>query len=172
MTRTAARRALRRGVTVVGTAAALLAAGNVAFAFWSATGAGTAAAGATTAMPLGVSAAAAPTASLYPGKTEDLGLRLSNTNAYPVNLTRLTGATVASSDATACPASNVVLPAAVTTALATGGYVLPTPISVLAGATAVPASLPGFLTLAADAPDGCQAKTFTVTLNFSGAQVA
>lgn len=170
--RTARRRARRRTALVVGTAVALLAAGNVAYAYWSATGTGTAAAGTATAMPLGVAAVTNPTATLYPGKTEDLGLLLSNDNPYPVSLTTLTAATVASSDPAACPASHVVLPAAVTTALGTGGYTLPTPFSVAAGATAVPASLVGFLTLATSAPDGCQARTFTVSLSFSGTQAA
>ena len=173
MTRTpAVRRTSTRAVVAVAAALALVWGGGVAYAYWAATGTGTATAGSATALPLGVSAVTTPTATLYPGKTEDLGLLLSNANPYPVSLTKLTAATVASSDPAACPASNIVLPAAVTAALATGGYTLPAPISVPAGATATSASLSGFLTLAATAPDGCQAKAFTVSLSFSGAQVA
>lgn len=172
MTRPTATRTSRRAVVAVAAALALVWGGGVAYAYWAATGTGTATAGSATALPLGVSAVTSPTATLYPGKTEDLGLLLSNANPYPVSLTKLTAAAVASSDPVACPVANVVLPAAVTAALATGGYTLPTPVSVPAGATATAASLSGFITLAATAPDGCQAKTFTVSLSFSGSQAA
>lgn len=173
MTRTAAaRRTSSRAVVAVAAALALVWGGGIAYAYWAATGTGTATAGSATALPLGVGAVTNPTATLYPGRTEDLGLLLSNDNPYPVSLTTLTGATVASSDPAACPPDNISLPADVTAALATGGYTLPTPFSVPAGATASAASLDGFMTLAATAPDGCQARTFTVSLSFSGSQVA
>ena len=173
MTRTpAARRTSTRTIALVASALAVVWGGGVAYAYWAATGTGTATAGSATALPLGVSAVTTPTATLYPGKTEDLGLVLSNANPYPVSLTRLVAASAASSDSAACPASNVVLPAAVTAALAAGGYTLPTPFNVPAGSTATSATLPGFITLAATAADGCQAKTFTVSLSFSGTQVA
>jgi hypothetical protein len=173
MTRTpTARSTSGRAVVLVAAALALVWSGGVAYAYWAATGAGTATTGSATALPLGVSAVTTPTASLYPGKTEDLGLLLSNQNPYPVSLTKLTAASVTSSDPAACPASNVVLPLPVTAALASGGYALPAPVAVPAGSTAVPASLSGFITLTATAPDGCQARTFTVSLSFSGSQVA
>lgn len=143
---------------------------GTAYAFWAATASGAATAQSASAVALGVSATSTPTASLYPGRTEDLAVRLSNPNPYPVSLTTLTAASVSSSDPVACPATSITLPAAVTTALLTGGYTLPTPLGVPAGATGTAASLSGFLTMATTAPDGCQGRTFTVTLAFSGSQ--
>jgi hypothetical protein len=165
------RRRQRRLVLAAVSAVSLLAGTGVAYAFWSSTGVGSATIGATTAAPLTVTAVASPLTDLYPGKTDDLGIRIANSNAYAVSLTRLTAATVTSSDASACPTSNVVLPAAVTTALAGGGWTLPAPVAVSAGASGTAATLAGFVTLAASAPDGCQGKTFTIALTVTGSQV-
>lgn len=166
------RRPPLRSAIAVGVALALVTGTGVAYAYWAASGTGTATTGSATAAPLGVAAVASPTSTLYPGKTEDLGLVLSNTNAYPVSLTTLTAATVTSSDPVACPAASITLPLEVTAAFATGGYVLPTPVAVPAKSTATPATLTGFITMAPTAGDGCQSKTFTVSLSFSGSQVA
>ncbi|MCA1719842.1 MAG: hypothetical protein LC779_01595 [Actinobacteria bacterium] len=145
---------------------------GVAYAYWSATGTGAGTVKATTAAPLGVAALTSPLADLYPGKTDDLGFLLSNSNGYPVSLTKLTAVTVTSSDQVGCPGGTyITLPAAVTTGIAAGGYVLPTAISVPAGATATSASIAGLITMATSAPDACQGKNFTVALSFTGSQV-
>lgn len=166
-----ARRVLTRGVCLLGAPVIALCLGGVSYAYWAATATGTAEVRAATAQPLTVSAVAAPTATLYPGKTEDLSFTLANSNPYGVTLTTLTAVTVTSSDAEACPAESITLPATVTTAMAAGGYTLPSPISVAAGATGVPATLTGFVTMATSAPNGCQGKSFSFALTFSGSQV-
>lgn len=146
--------------------------GGGAYAYWSASGAGTATASSTTAEALSVRAAATPFSGLFPGKTSDLGFVLSNGNGYPVSLTTLTGLSVTSSDETACPGGVYIsLPAEVTTGLGAGGYVLPSPISVPAGSTSTAATLAGLITMDTSAPDGCQRRTFTISLSFTGSQV-
>ncbi|MCU1624721.1 MAG: hypothetical protein JWL79_3566, partial [Frankiales bacterium] len=40
-----------------------------------------------------------------------------------------------------------------------------------AGATSATQTISGLLTMATTAPDGCQGKTFTATLNFTGTQI-
>jgi hypothetical protein len=144
---------------------------GVAYAYWSGVGTGSATLGSTSAVPLGITSLATPVADLFPGRTDELGFVLSNTNSYDVSLTRLTAVSITSSDAAACPPDHLTLPAAVTSAIATGGYALPEPLTVPAGATAKTASLPALVTMSTAAPDGCQARTFTVHLTFTGTQV-
>jgi hypothetical protein len=135
---------------------------GVAYAFWSASGSGAGTVKATSAVPLTVTSIATPLADLFPGKTDDLGFTVTNTNGYRVSLTTLTAISVTSSDQTACPASNITLSAS-------PGYTLPTPVNVAANSSAG-GTLSGLVTMATSAPDGCQGKTFTVNLAFSGAQ--
>lgn len=146
-------------------------AGTAAYAYWSAEGSGTAAVKSTTAQPLVVAASAVVAQGLYPGRTVGLGFTLSNPNIYPVELTMLTGLAITSSDETGCPAgTHLSVPPEVTTGLSAGGYVLPSPVAVPADASAVPAELANLITMGTTAPDGCQSKTFTVELAFSGSQ--
>jgi hypothetical protein len=147
----------------------LLGGGTAAWAFWSATGSGTASVSTTSAAQLTVTAGATPPA-LFPGRTVDLPVSVANPNGYPVSLTRLTGVTVTSSNSTACPATNITLPSAVTSGIAAGGFLLPTPINANAGSSGS-GTLSGLITLASSAPDGCQSRTFDIALTFSGAQV-
>lgn len=148
----------------------LLSGTGVGWAYWGATGAGAATAQAATAVPLQVDATGGTPASLFPGRTASLSFLLSNPNAYPVSLTTLTAAAVTSSDEAACPGTWVTLPEAVTTALAAGGYALPSPVAVAAGASGTPVTLDGFLTMDPAAPEGCQGRTFSFALSFSGSQ--
>lgn len=152
------RRVVAAGATVLAT----LGLTGVAYAFWSASGSGSGQVGSATAAALTVAPVAVPLADLFPGKTDDLSFRVSNSNGYRVRLTTLTGISVTSSDPTACAASNITLSAG-------PGYSLPTPVDVAAGATAT-GTLAGLVTMATTALDGCQGKTFTVNLAFSGAQ--
>lgn len=150
----------------------LIASTGTGYAFWSAVGSGAADISATTAQPLGVGSMAVPVADLYPGKVSDLGFVLSNANPYPVGLTTLTAVSVTSSDEKGCPsAANIVVEEPMRSAIDTGGYVLPSAMSVPAGATSTSATLPGLIQMSASAPDACQGVSFTVNLAFSGAQV-
>lgn len=149
----------------------ILLAGGTAHAYWSATGSGSAEVKAATAAALGVTPAASPLGGLFPGKTGDLSLVVSNSNGYPVTLTKLTAASATSNDETGCPGGTyITFPPEITTALAAGGYVLPVPISVPAGSTATAATVARLVTMTTSAPNACQGRTFTITLSFSGAQ--
>lgn len=149
----------------------VLGSGSAAYAFWTATGSGSATIGTTTVAPLTISAGSSALPALYPGRVVSFGFTVTNPNIYPVNLTRLTAVTVTSSDQVACPASTyIALPADVTAGVAGSGYVLPAALSVPASSTAQ-GSLTNLITMTTSAPDGCQGKTFTVTLSFTGSQV-
>src|SRR4051812_43971271 len=84
----------RRAVVAAGVVAALATGGTAAYAYWSASGNGAGTIQAITAATLTVTAAVTPVADLYPGKTSDLTFRISNTNGYPVSLTKLTAISV------------------------------------------------------------------------------
>lgn len=161
----------RRTAITVATAVSVVLITGVAYAYWSATGTGTSTIGSTSAIPLGVTSLTTPLTDLYPGKIDDVGFKLSNTNPYPVSITKLTAVSVASSDAVNCPTTNVTLSATVMAAVAAGGYTLPAAVNVPAGSTTTTGSITGLLQLNATAPDGCQAKTFTLSLTFTGTQV-
>lgn len=156
---------------VLGIVPFVLASGT-AYAYWSSTGVGSADAKAATATPLGVTSVAAPPSDLFPGKTSDLSLVVSNSNAYDVTLTKITGVSATSSDEVGCPGGTYIrFPSDVTAAIAAGGYALPNPISVPAGSSSTAATVAGLVTMTTSAPDACQGKTFTISLSFSGSQV-
>ena len=150
----------RAAIAGVAGGLALAATSGVAYAFWSATGTGSGTVSSASAQLLTVSAAAAPAADLYPGRTVDLAFQVSNPNGYRVRLTDLTAASVTSSDPAACPASSIALGAA---------GPLATPVEVAGGSTAS-GTVPGLVTMVAAAPDGCQGKTFSVALTLTGSQ--
>ncbi|MBK5306260.1 MAG: hypothetical protein JJD92_06180 [Frankiaceae bacterium] len=160
----------RRAWTVAAASvvAAILVSG-VSYAYWSSTASGTATIGSTTAQPLVVSSIATPLADLYPGKTDDLGFTVKNDNAYPVRVTALTGVSVASSDSAACPVSNLTLSSAISP-IPVGGYQLTPVVTVAGGGGTATGTLPGLVQMNTTAGDGCQGKTFTFTLTFSGTQ--
>ena len=159
-----------RRVVSIAVVPVVLAGGTAAYAYWSASGSGSATVGTTTAAAIGVSASATPPPGLYPGRTVDLSVALSNSNSYPVSLTTLTAVTISSSDPAGCPSSTITLPSDVTTGLAGSGYPLPSPFAVPAGGQGT-GTLSGLITLSTSAPDACQGKTFTVSLSFTGSQV-
>ena len=148
----------------------VLAGGTGAYAYWSATGTGSAAVPSATAALLTVTATGTPP-SLYPGRTISLDVTLANSNVYPVSITKLTAVSVASSDAQACsPSANITVSSTVTSTFASGGYTLPAPIAVAAGGS-TNTTLANLITMNTTALDPCQGKTFTVTLTFTGSQV-
>jgi hypothetical protein len=149
----------------------LFGAGATAYAYWTAAGSGVGQVPTATAETLAVTAVAPGPGVLHPGATSDLTFSLSNPNGYDVSLTTLTAATLTSNNEAGCPgATFLVLPTTVTTAIASGGYQLLTPIQVPARNAATPATLPDLVTLSESAPDACQGVTFTVTLAFDGSQ--
>jgi hypothetical protein len=138
----------------------IAAAGGAVAAYWGATGTGDGEAASVSAQAITVSASTG-TADLYPGFTDgDLSFTVTNPNPYPVEFTSYTAGTITSSDPANCPSTNVtVVDGAIS-------------LSVAAGATALATTLPDVVTMISAAPDGCQNKTFTVTLTLSGSQTS
>ena len=134
---------------------------GTAAAFWSATGSGQGQARSLSAVQLTVTAATGA-ADLFPGFAGgDVFFTVNNPNPYPVTLTAYSGATIVSSDPTNCPNANV--------SVAASGAVTPG-LLVGAGAAAVAGTIADIVSMATTAPDGCQGKTFTVTLTLTGTQ--
>ena len=168
------RLARRHGLRTL-TLAALVAvglSGGIGYAFWSSLASGAATVGAASAQPLGVGSSVTPVADLYPGKTSGLGVVLTNSNPYPVQLTKLTAVSVTSNDESGCPgATYITVPQPVSAGLAAGGFLLQTPVEVPAGSTGTAVTVADLIVMTPAAPDACQGKTFTVALSFSGSQV-
>jgi hypothetical protein len=163
-----------RTITVaVATGSAVVLAGGVAYAVWTATGSGSGAAKSATAQAITVTAVTPGTGDLYPGGTGAVAFTLTNANAYNTSFTKLTAASVTSSDNTgACAAGNVSITPAIATAISGGGYTLPSADAANAGGTpSATYTIPGLLTMSASAADGCQGRTFTVSLTLTGSQV-
>jgi len=156
MARSTSRRLTRRG-TVLTALLGLLAAAGIAFAAWTATGAGSGYAKATTAQPLTtVNVSASTTATLYPGATGDVLLRIDNPNPYPVVVTDVTGNGAITASDGSC---NV---ASVTFTDQTG-----LSLSVPAG-NAATFTLSGAVQMSGVANDNCQGAIFTIPVALSG----
>ena len=150
----------RKKIGAIAAFTALTAGGGVAWGLWSANGTGSGRTTALTAVSVTVTAAAGP-ASLYPGATDgDITFTLTNPNPYPVQLTTMTPGAITSSNAGACPVTNVSVAGA--TGLA---------INVAGGATSATQTISNVVSMIAAAPDGCQGVQFTIALTLSGAQV-
>jgi hypothetical protein len=150
---------------VVATSAALVMSSGLAYAFWSTTATGTGQAGTGTAKPLVLSTVGVTNpADLVPNGTGAVAVKLDNTvtgttgNAFSVQVTKVTAVSIAADDA-ACPATNLSVNQALP-------YTLPAAISVGAN-TSTTASIANLVKLSATAPDGCQGKTFTISLSMS-----
>ena len=142
--------ALVSGLVVVGA--------GVGYANWSASGSGSGQAKSGSAVSVTV-AAATGTADLYPGASGAVFFTLNNTNPYPVRFTSATFGTVTADDSTACPVTNV-------STTNKSGLTL----DVAANTTSATLSVPAAITMASNAPDGCQSRTFTVAVTLSGTQ--
>ena len=140
-----------RVVLAVVTAAAVAAGGSVAYAAWTSSATGSSQAKSATASSATVTAAAG-TAGLYPGASDAVYFTVTNPNSFAVTYTTATFGAVVSSDEATCPAANV------TTTDKTGLN-----ITVAANTTSATLSIPTAVSMAANAPDGCQNKTFTIT---------
>ena len=145
--RPARRVALVAGVSAV----AVLAGGGVAYAYWTAGGDG---AGSTTIGTVSLSADPVTAVGLYPGSSVPVTVTLAATGDGTVQVTAVTpGITAIDPGLAQCD------PAAVTFA-ATG-----LPQSVTAG---TPVEVAGVVTMALDAEDGCQGRSFTIPLTVEG----
>lgn len=125
-----------------------------------------AAAAATSPLPLVLSAPAAPVGDLVPGGVGAAQFTVNNPNGFPARLESLSFGAVRSSDPVGCPASM----------LGTHPITLPNGDVVPAGATAAAFRIAGAFTLAEQAPDGCQGVTFlvdtTLLASIDGQQVS
>jgi hypothetical protein len=92
---------------------------------------------------------------LYPGLTRTLPVTYSNPNNFDIFISTYR-VSVSSANAAACPASNLLVP---------NGTITLNPTLKAAKNASVTASVP--IKLSANAPDGCQHVTFTITVNSS-----
>jgi hypothetical protein len=134
-------------------------AGSIAFAAWTASGSGSGYAKATSAQALTtVDVSASTVATLYPGATGDVLLRISNPNPYPVTVTDVNGAGVIDSDTTAaCDAATGV------TFTDQSGLSVNVPA---AGASTV--TLTGSVAMDNSSHTTCQGAVFTIPVTLSG----
>jgi hypothetical protein len=134
-------------------------AGSIAFAAWTATGSGSGYAKATNAQALTtVDVSASTVATLYPGATGDVLLRISNPNPYPVTVTDVAGAGAIDSDTTpACDASTGV------TFTDQSGLSVDVPAG---GASTV--TLSGSVEMDNSSDTTCQGAVFTIPVTLSG----
>jgi hypothetical protein len=145
----------RMGVTTALVLGALIV--SVAFAAWTSTGSGSGRAKSLSAQNSTVTARTGA-ADLYPGFTNgDLYFTVNNPNPYDVTFTSATFGAVTSSDTTACPSSNVTVDASASDLS----------LTVPAGSAGTDLQIDDVVNMLADAPNGCQDKTFeiVVTLN-------
>lgn len=145
---------------VLGTALAVTAGAGAAYAAWVASGSGEAKAKAVTAMELTTSTVTV-VGDLYPGATGNAKLQINNPNKYPVTVTGITGNGITVAGGTgACASTNV-----------TFANQAEKSINVPAeGSTEV--TLTGAVSMIADAQNGCQGATFTVSVLLAGVSAA
>ncbi len=148
---------LGRKGTVIGVLVGSMFAAGIAFAAWTASGTGSGYAKATTAQALTtVDVSASTTATLYPGATGDVSLRIDNPNPYPVRVTDVAGNGAITSSAPGCNVASVTFTdqSGLTLDVAAGG--------------AADFTLVGAVQMSAAANDGCQGATFTIPVSLSG----
>jgi hypothetical protein len=138
----------------------VLAGVGVGIAAWSTNGNGTAYAKAATAGAVTLSdASASTTGDLYPGGSGALKVKVTNPNAFPVQITAVTGNGAITSDAGAgCNAGH-----GVTLADQTG-----LSLALAAGATTV-LSLSGAVSMSTSSVNSCQGATFSIPVSVTAA---
>lgn len=142
------------------TVSMLLAAG-LGYALWNASGSGPGTASSISAGTITV-AASTGAADLYPGFADgDLYFTLDNPNPYPVTFTTATPGSLSTTSPAGCAAATYL-------ALDPGPWTVS--ITVAANAVAQPASIADVVQMSAGAPDGCQSKSFSVSLTLAGTQ--
>lgn len=150
---------MTKKLTVGALFAGAMLAGSIAFAAWTATGAGSGYAKASSAQALTtVDVSASTVATLYPGATGDVLLRIANPNPYPVTVTDVAGSGAIDSDAVAaCDASTGVAFTNQT------GLSLNVPASGAATFT-----LAGSVAMSNSSHTSCQGAIFTIPVTLSG----
>ena len=135
-------------------------AGSIAFAAWTASGSGSGYAKATSAQALTtVDVSATTAATLYPGATGNVQLRISNPNPYAVQVTDVAGSgTIVSDKGVACDGATGV------TFTDQSGLSLNVPASGAATFT-----LTGSVAMNNASDTSCQGAVFTIPVTLSGA---
>ncbi|MDT7546669.1 MAG: hypothetical protein QOE99_2779 [Actinomycetota bacterium] len=151
----------RRWTVAAATAAVVVLMSGVSYAWWSATGTGSAAVGSINAQIVTVTSSSPVISDLYPGKVDPLSFVLTNPNPYNVKVVTLTLTSYASNNESTCPA-------AANLAVLNGPFTLN--VQVNANSTAN-ASIANMVTMNTGALDACQGKTFTFNFTLSGTQV-
>jgi hypothetical protein len=136
---------------------ALVGVGGTAFAVWTAAGAGSTNAAATTALPLTASSATVSSGLLYPGATGDATVVITNPNPFPVTVTSISGGTVTSDKGASCNAST-----GVTLSTQTGAFPVP------ANGTQT-FTLAGAVSMSNASDNSCQGAVFTIPVTLTGA---
>lgn len=153
----------RKRVISVGAALIALVGAGLVYAAWTTSGSGSGTAKATSAQALTtVDAAATTVASLYPGATGNVTIKVSNPNPYPVRVT-----SVAANGAITADAGH---PGCVTTGVSftdQTGQTIDVPAN---GQTEVTLANAAAMSNASD--NGCQGATFTIPVSLSGASNA
>jgi hypothetical protein len=150
----------KKRITVGTIAVVVLAAAGLAYAAWTSSGTGSGYAKAQSAQALTtVDVSASTAATLYPGATGNVEIRISNPNPYPVQVTSVTGNGPITADAghASCTVTGV------TFANQTGQT-----INVPAGG-ATTTTLTGAASMDNTSSNGCQGATFTIPVSLSGA---
>jgi len=142
--------------TVVGALVLGISAGSAYAYFKGASGSGTGHATTGTTVAITVNAVTG-TADLLPGGTGTASFKLQNGNSFGATYTSVRNESVSSSNSSACPSSNIIVPST--------PYSISS-VAVNANSTSGTQTIP--VTLSASAPNGCQGITFTITLTLSG----
>ena len=150
----------KRKVVVLLVIASLAVTAGVAYAAWTASGSGSGYAKAGTAQALAtLDASAATSASLYPGATGSVKLKVDNPNPYPIRITSVSGNGAITSDkGAACDASTGVAFSNQT------GLTLDVPASSNATFT-----LANAVSMSNASDNSCQGAVFTIPVSLSGA---
>ena len=165
ITRTAPASRLGRNTAVVGigSAAVLIGVTGTAFAVWTSSGTGNAAAKAGTATALStVSATTTSLTALYPSSTGDVKITFDNPNPYPVTITSV----AANGTVTGTGGTGACTTTGVTFTTQTGSWLVPKKNGTDGQATVI---LTGAVSMSNASDDGCQGATFTIPVTFSGA---
>jgi len=153
-------RRFSRKMTVASVFLGVMVAGSIAFAAWTASGTGSGYAKAKSAQPLTtVDVSGSTTATLYPGATGSLLLRVDNPNDYDVTISSVTGnGTITSDKGAACNASTGVT------------FTDQTGLSLVATHNAQTTfTLSGAVAMSNASDNTCQGAVFTVPVSISGA---
>ncbi len=160
------KRFMNKKVATIGLAAGLLlGAGGAAFAYFTATGTGTGNASGYTAVESTVTAATG-NGDLYPGGPDTaVNFTVNNPNPYNIQFTGYTLSNLTLVSGGPCTVSG----GTPDVSIASGSGSI-TALPVAHGATATAGTIPGAISMATTADDGCQGAVFSVTVNLTGTQ--